>query len=166
MEPDVRRHAQRSRVHHDRRAATIKPSLDKIALALSSRRDNHLLAATAKMAILIVAAFPSRLSRYSSKRFDNVANAPISETGASLARVVQGYLNYHAVPGNLKRLGMYRAEGLQGMAALAPATELARTHDLGSVPALRWAIHPESPRLSSASKSKVRVMTQGRSRMR
>ena len=27
--------------HHDRRAATIKPSLDKIALALSSRRDNH-----------------------------------------------------------------------------------------------------------------------------
>ena len=64
MEPDVRRHAQRSTVHHDRRAATIKPSLDKIALALSSRRDNHLLAATAKMAILIVAAFPSRLSRY------------------------------------------------------------------------------------------------------
>ena len=37
-------------------------------------------------------------------------HAPISETGAWLARVVQGYLNYHAVPGNLKRLGMYRAE--------------------------------------------------------
>ena len=34
------------------------------ALALSSRRDNHHIAATAKMAILIVAAFPSRLSRY------------------------------------------------------------------------------------------------------
>jgi hypothetical protein len=29
-----------------------------------SRRDNHHPAATAKMAILIVAAFPSRLSRY------------------------------------------------------------------------------------------------------
>ena len=26
-------------------------------------------------------------------------HAPISETGAWLARVVQGYLNYHAVPG-------------------------------------------------------------------
>ena len=37
-------------------------------------------------------------------------HAPIPETGAWLARVVQGYLNYHAVPGNLKRLGMYRAE--------------------------------------------------------
>ena len=36
----------------------------KISLALSSRRDNHHPAATAKMAILIVAVFPSRLSRY------------------------------------------------------------------------------------------------------
>jgi hypothetical protein len=36
----------------------------KISLALSSGRDNHPLAATAEMAILIVAVFPSRLSRY------------------------------------------------------------------------------------------------------
>jgi len=35
---------------------------------------------------------------------------PISKTGAWLNRVVQGYLNYHAVPGNLKRLGAFRAE--------------------------------------------------------
>jgi hypothetical protein len=34
--------------HADCRAATIRPSHDKIALALSSRRDNHPLAATAK----------------------------------------------------------------------------------------------------------------------
>ena len=34
------------------------------ALALSLRRDNDHIAATAKMAVLIVAAFPSRLSRY------------------------------------------------------------------------------------------------------
>jgi hypothetical protein len=33
-------------------------------LRYPSRRDNHHIAATAKMAILIVAAFPSRLSRY------------------------------------------------------------------------------------------------------
>jgi hypothetical protein len=33
-------------------------------LRYRSRRDNHHFAATAKMAILIVAAFPSRLSRY------------------------------------------------------------------------------------------------------
>ena len=35
-----------------------------MSLALSPGRDNHPLAATAKMAILIVAAFLSRLSRY------------------------------------------------------------------------------------------------------
>jgi hypothetical protein len=38
------------------------------ALALSLRRDNDHIAATAKMAILIVAAFPSRLSRYNDAR--------------------------------------------------------------------------------------------------
>jgi RNA-directed DNA polymerase len=37
-------------------------------------------------------------------------HAPISELGVWLHHVVQGYLNYHAVPGNLKRLGMFRAE--------------------------------------------------------
>src|ERR1700676_4588518 len=36
----------------------------QISLALSSRHDNHPLAATAEMAILIVAVFPSRLSHY------------------------------------------------------------------------------------------------------
>jgi RNA-directed DNA polymerase len=35
---------------------------------------------------------------------------PIKAVGARLQRVVQGYLNYHAVPGSLKRLGMFRAE--------------------------------------------------------
>ncbi|MCP1758585.1 MULTISPECIES: group II intron reverse transcriptase/maturase [Bradyrhizobium] len=37
-------------------------------------------------------------------------HAPIGETGVWLRRVMQGYLNYHAIPGNLKRLGMFRAE--------------------------------------------------------
>jgi len=37
----------------------------KISLALLSRRDNHLLAATAELAILFAATLPSRLSRYS-----------------------------------------------------------------------------------------------------
>ncbi len=32
------------------------------------------------------------------------------EVGARLQRVVQGYLNYHAVPGNSKRLGVFRDE--------------------------------------------------------
>ncbi|MGD0764600.1 MAG: hypothetical protein ABR929_15715 [Roseiarcus sp.] len=36
----------------------------KISLALLSRRDNHLLAATAELAILFAATLPSRLSRY------------------------------------------------------------------------------------------------------
>jgi hypothetical protein len=33
-------------------------------------------------------------------------HAPIAEIGAWLRRVVNGYLNYHAIP----RLGMFRAE--------------------------------------------------------
>lgn len=37
-------------------------------------------------------------------------HASIKSVGVWLRRVVQGYLNYHAVPGNLKRLGMFRAE--------------------------------------------------------
>ena len=37
-------------------------------------------------------------------------HAPIKVVGAWLNSVVQGYLNYRAVPGNLKRLGMFRAE--------------------------------------------------------
>jgi NADPH-dependent 2,4-dienoyl-CoA reductase/sulfur reductase-like enzyme len=43
---------------------TIKSSVTKISLALLSRHDNHLLAATAKLAILFAATLPSRLSRY------------------------------------------------------------------------------------------------------
>ena len=38
--------------------------ITQISLALSSGRDNQALAATAEMAILVVAVFPSRLSRY------------------------------------------------------------------------------------------------------
>ena len=34
----------------------------------------------------------------------------IQQTGAWLQRVVQGYFNYHAVPGNLRRLFMFRGE--------------------------------------------------------
>jgi hypothetical protein len=45
----------------------IKSRFKKISLALSPGRDNHPLAATAKMAILIVAVFSSRLSRYSAE---------------------------------------------------------------------------------------------------
>ncbi len=40
--------------------------------------------------------------------------APVPTTGEWLDRVVQGYLNYHVVPGNLKRLGMFRAEVRDG----------------------------------------------------
>src|ERR1700693_2366965 len=40
-------------------------TVTKISLALSPCRDHHPLAATAEMAILIVAVFPSRLTRYS-----------------------------------------------------------------------------------------------------
>jgi hypothetical protein len=64
-EQDARRPARQSKAHPDCRSATIKSRVKKISLALSPGRDNHHPAATAKMAILIVAVFPSRLSRYS-----------------------------------------------------------------------------------------------------
>jgi transposase len=53
------------------------------ALALSLRRDNDHIAATAKMAVLIVAAFPSRLSRYTRNS--------IGHTGAARLLLTAGY---------------------------------------------------------------------------
>src|SRR5471032_311465 len=64
VEQDDRQRARQSKAHPDCRSTTIKLTVTQISLALSSRRDNHPLAATAEMAILIVAVFPSRLSRY------------------------------------------------------------------------------------------------------
>src|SRR6478672_1916174 len=64
-EQDPRQRARQSKAHPDCRSTTIKSRVTKISLALSSGRDNHPPAATAEMAILIVAAFSSRLSRYS-----------------------------------------------------------------------------------------------------
>jgi len=58
-ERDVRRPARQSKAHSNCRYATIKSRIKKISLALSPGRDNHPLAATAKMAILIVAGFLS-----------------------------------------------------------------------------------------------------------
>ena len=37
-------------------------------------------------------------------------NDPIEQTGNWLNQVVRGYFNYHAIPGNLKRLCMFRRE--------------------------------------------------------
>jgi RNA-directed DNA polymerase len=37
-------------------------------------------------------------------------NEPIEQTGNWLNQVVRGYYNYHAIPGNLKRLSMFRRE--------------------------------------------------------
>jgi hypothetical protein len=65
VELGAHQRARQSKRHPDRRSTTINSWLTQISLALSSRRDNHPLAATAEMAILIVAVFPSRLSRYS-----------------------------------------------------------------------------------------------------
>jgi len=42
-------------------------------------------------------------------RLKDLRLAPIPEQGAWLNRVLLGYCNYHAVPGNLKRLDGFRA---------------------------------------------------------
>ena len=43
-------------------------------------------------------------------RLKDRRHAPIPEQGVWLNRVLRGYFNYHAVPGNLKRLDGFRAE--------------------------------------------------------
>src|SRR5215207_9765569 len=70
VELGAHQRARQSKRHPDCRSTTIKSRFTKISLALSSRRDNHPPAATAEMAILIVAVFPSRLSRYIDKDID------------------------------------------------------------------------------------------------
>jgi len=44
------------------------------------------------------------------ERLRDLRQAPIPEQGNWLCRVLRGYFNYHAVPGNLKRLDGFRAE--------------------------------------------------------
>ena len=77
---------------------------------------------------------------------------PIKAVGRWLRSVVQGYLNYHAVPGNLKRLATSKGwnvpgRGLPSLAARHFAPQPALAHAMGAFPTLR-------------------VMTQGKSRMR
>ena len=43
-------------------------------------------------------------------RLKDLRHAPIPQQGVWLSRVLRGYFNYHAVPGNLKRLDGFRAE--------------------------------------------------------
>src|ERR1035437_5798277 len=72
VEPGDRQRARQSKRHPDCRSTTIKLTVTQISLALSAGRDNHPPAATAEMAILIVAVFPSRLSRYNRDRSGTV----------------------------------------------------------------------------------------------
>src|SRR5436305_8706270 len=77
VEPEDRQRARQSRHHPDCRSTTIKSPVTQIPLALSSPPDNHPPAATAEMAILIVAGFPSRLSRYINRAaVSNHSNGP------------------------------------------------------------------------------------------
>src|SRR6476661_3150125 len=87
-EQDARQRARQSKAHPDCRSTTIKSRVTKISLALSSGRDNHPPAATAEMAILIVAVFSSRLSRYK-------GGTP-AEYKAGLDRAIErGWLELH-----------------------------------------------------------------------
>ena len=84
-ERGARRRARQSKAHPDCRSTTIKSCVKKISLALLPGRDNHPLAATAKMAILIVAVFSSRLSRYS-----NFIGSPFTVVLFRLRRAISG----------------------------------------------------------------------------
>jgi hypothetical protein len=70
--PVAPRRARQSKALPDCRATTIKSPVTKITLALLSRRDNHLLAATAKLAFLFAATLPSRLMVWNGPRYHSI----------------------------------------------------------------------------------------------
>src|SRR5437667_6821138 len=84
-------------------------------------------------------------------------HVPIGETDVWLTRVVRGYLNYHAVRGNLKRLGAFREEW-PGMDARATAPQPAFAHDVATLRSSGRTIHPQGPRLSSSPKPALHVV--------
>ena len=91
---------------------------------------------------------------------------PVLVVGRWLRRVVQGYFNYHAVPGNVDRLDAFRKDGVSGVAACAPTARAAWTNVLGPVRASDRALPPAGSGAPSVPASTLCVMTQGRSRMR
>jgi len=74
-----------------------------------SRRDNHHPAATAKMAILIVAAFPSRLSRYSPGS-GNGAAQPAVDVKSLHAKIGELTLENDFLEGALTKAGLLSAK--------------------------------------------------------
>ena len=54
---------------------------------------------------------------------------PIPATGKWLRRIVQGYLNYYAVPSNLRRLGALRAEICRVIAGRLAVAQSALAYD-------------------------------------
>ena len=70
---------------------------------------------------------------------------PVSIVGKWLNRVVQGYYNYHAVPGNLYRLGAMRSEICRAGAACLDAPQPATQTCLGQVWQTCGSSPPETP---------------------
>jgi hypothetical protein len=95
-------------------------------------------------------------------------HAPIKEIGVWLKRVVQGYLNYHAIPGNLKKLGMFRAEVCRAwMRAIRRRRQRSRmTWERFQKIIAFYILHPQGSNTTSLSQPALRVMTRGKSRMR
>jgi hypothetical protein len=69
---------------------------------------------------------------------------PVAQTGDGLKSVVQGYFNYHAVPGKIDRLGVFRERvtrlwrGTLIRRSQNPRFRWTRMHTL----AARWIPHP------------------------
>lgn len=78
-------------------------------------------------------------------------HAPIPAVGAWLKSVVDGYLNYYAVPENLRRLGMFRAEVCRAwLHALRRRSQRSRMTWEPDAEAHR-TIHPQGARTPSLS---------------
>src|ERR1035437_2345858 len=104
VEPGDRQRARQSKRHPDCRSTTIKLTVTQISLALSSGRGHHPPPATAEMAILIVAVFPSRLSRYNAGTFGRICVIYDTAMGANGALRPKDAFQHRPEPCGVNRI--------------------------------------------------------------
>ena len=79
--------------------------------------------------------------------------------GKWLRQVVTGYFNYHAVPTNSPALAAFRLLRHRTLAALAPAPQSERRHDMGEDHTARQRLAPQTAHPSSLAASTLRRHT-------
>ena len=86
--------------------------------------------------------------RNNAEELRRLINDSIEQTGNWLTQVLRGYFNYHAVPGNLRRLGTFRKETARNW--FPEAAQSAQPTDVG---ALLCSDRPVSTRTGNSASS-------------